>query len=221
MQLNINEKINVKDRIGPDCGYVEIRDGSNNLLVSQSNLITFAGRRWLMHKALDIQAPSPDPIDGYMFYFGLGSGGATLLNPLVAIPPTEADTNLASPLPINTTTPDVFTPGPIYTFTDSGRKKKITTVTFNDLISPVTTDGELAVQLQCVIDNSEAVYPTIGPVLPAPSPDGVVINEAGIFVSKKDVPGNFILFSRITFSSISKDLTINNRGLTINWHFLF
>lgn len=228
MIINAHDKISIKDRVSPDCGYVEILEkGTKNLLASQNNLITWAGRRWLMHRALNLQdtlVPGPgeiDPLQGYIFYFGLGSGGAIPPTSLTPIPPTSQDTALLNQLPIYPAFPFLNVESPPGTFQYAGltglegRFKKMTLADFSDVNTPVQLESELAVKLQCDVDNLECV------LSPAGANVTNYINEAGIFVSKKDDPLSFILFSRITFSTIAKDIVSNNRGFTINWHFLF
>jgi hypothetical protein len=224
LNLDINERFNIKDKVSPDCGYVDILEtGSNNLLVSQNNLITYSGRRWLMHKALNnlgsmsyTPGSEIDPLEGYMFYFGLGSGGTTIGNPLNSIAPAETDTDLAAAVPINDPKQDEQDGSPLYyTFAGGGYKKQISNIVFSDTNSSVTSDTELQVNLQCIVEDDEAVLPPTGTTY------GNNISEAGIFISEKTNPLSFILFSRITFSTSVKDLSSNKRGFTINWHFLF
>lgn len=212
----INEQINS----APFSGYVQIRDrDTGNLVADGHNLITFSGRRWLMHKALNIQdtlvpgVGEIDPLDGQIFYFGVGTGGATIGDPLTPIAPTDGDTNLAQSIAINDPGQDVVVGG-IYEFADTGRKKEITQVTFSDVNNPVTNENELAVELRTVIEDFEAIRNDDTTI-------GTNVNEASIFVSVPTAPDSFILFSRITFSTIRKDLTDNKRGFIVDWFFLF
>jgi len=106
-------------------GYLQIIDPlQGKVLFEGPNLVTVNGRTFFQHKATDTGIYANYRIS----HFAIGDGGTDPNNPLIPIPPTEADTTLYSPI----------------VFKEQSTLKPITALTH---VSPTQTLIELHVDL--------------------------------------------------------------------------
>ena len=188
-------------------GYVEIFERDENgekKLISQSNLIVYVGREWAAQRLVDANnalATAANTKDFGIYWLGLGTGASSDSDPYtIEIPETLADSDLSTAIGIHQT--DATNCADLQT--GWYMKHKITSVSF----SPDTdnSDKYLKTKLTTIIGEDDAID----------SPYNL-INEAGLYIASSGAgghAGNFYLFAKITFPSITKTDT---RELIIEW----
>ncbi len=170
-------------------------------IVKKDNLIVYDGREWLATKMFNLDNASiPSTKEQSIYWFGIGSGGAPEIDPLVPTVPEPADSDLNDSIMINV---DTVNYGDYRSYPDIGHyKKRFEAVDFQEDVN--YDNRQIIIQTTIVISGNDA--------------NGNVINEAGLFLAESDADeysGDFTLFSRITFSSILKT---DNRQLVFIWY---
>lgn len=170
--------------------------------VDDDNLIVYSGREWLGSAIFGVTNTNISAsYDERVYWLGVGRGGAPEGDPFSPTNPTNDDTGLSESVMINSD--DDNTCADYRDDPDSGYyKKKISEVEFEQDES--NDDAYLVVKATTTITGSDANDETI--------------NEAGLFSatsSEGGHDGNFTLFSRVTFPSISKD---SSRQLVFVWY---
>lgn len=182
-------------------GFVEIYevdDKDKKKLVGKKNLVTYSGREWLATKIFNTENIHIDSTAAeFICWFGLGTGGCPVGDPLNPTSPTNLDTDLDTECSMNATDPTYadFKSGAYY-------KHPLDSVIFEQ-----DTDNANA-YLIC------RVTVTIG----IDDANGNNINEAGLFICDDNTGGAvgpFHLFSRVTFPSIVKT---TDRQLIFVWY---
>ena len=188
-------------------GYVEIfekdEDG-NKKLISQSNLIVYVGREWVAQRIVNANnalAYANNTKDFSIYWLGLGTGASSDADPYtIEIPETLLDTDLENAIGISQTdaTNCADLQGGWY------MKHKIEAIEF--LPDTDNSDKYLKTKLTTVIGVDDAIDSPFN-----------LINEAGLYTASSGAgghSGDFYLFAKITFPSITKTDT---RELIIEW----
>lgn len=219
-----NQKRNMGDEISMGekrpRGFVEIFDKrsgerigfSDNVslpgldkITGKDNLIVYSGRTWLMQRALNQDLnPGTGDSQSYISWFGLGTGGATVGDPLNPVAPTPLDIDLDTPIIINSSDPLCANSGYLHPF-DSIVYEQDSSNDNQYLISKITT----------TIANVDA-----------DGPSGTTyydLSEAGLWISNTNNvslfdPNSLILFARVTFSTIRKH---SEREIVFIWSIYF
>jgi len=186
-------------------GYVEIyevdKDG-NKQLNGKCNLVVYQGREWIAQRLFAVNNASVTATthDQFISWFGVGSGGADVGDPLNPDAPENTETDLLSATLINSSDANCSDDGYYHPF-DSD------TIEFEQ---DVDTDSRwLKAKISVTLGTDDANLLDTGDSL---------INEAGLFLasSKADgFAGPFKLFARVTFASIVKD---SSRSLLFIWY---
>jgi len=210
-------EINIEERYGSEClfdsrtkkeiisrrpkGFVEvfeILENGEKKLVEKSNLIVYVGREALAQLLVDQDNTNvTSGKDERLYWLGLGSGGVDPSTPLIADPPTNQDTDLATEIPISATdsTCGDYHGGSYY-------KCPFDSVEF--LEDENNSDAWLVINITTTITTEYA--------------NGYEISEAGLFTAEQDTggySGNFTLFARVTFPSVAKT---SDRRLIFVWY---
>lgn len=192
-----------KNEKGPS-GYVEIYEideNSEKQLIGKNNLVVYLGREWLLSRAFNYQNVNITPDkDEYICWFGLGTGGCPVGDPLDPISPTNLDTDLDTPCGISQTDVNCaeFVVGWYY-------KHPLDSLTF--VQDPDNDNKWLLMSVTTTISAADAV--------------GFNLSEAGLFTAQSDAggyAGPFSLFARITFPTIVKT---SARQLVFVWYIYF
>lgn len=207
-------------------GYVEVydvdgnidltKDNINNVLedskylgkylaeepkVKKGNLIVFDGREWLITTVFgvdnsNIEAKSDDKV----YWVGFGSGGAPEEDPFSPTSPNQDDSDLNTSVMINET--DVEYGDYRTTPTEGYYKKLLSQVQYEQ--DELNSDRYLIGKVTITLTSADA--------------NGTLLNEAGLFMASSNTPGydgDFYLFSRVTFPSVSKT---ESRQLVFIWY---
>lgn len=192
-----NKSMNHKER---PAGYVEIYD-EDKQLIGKSNLVVYSGREVVASRMLNIQNPyiTPTP-DEFICWFGIGSGGCPVGDPLNPISPSNTDIDLTSPVGINASdaTCADFHDGYYY-------KHPLEAVNYEQ-------DAE---------NDNAYLIAKITITLSIYDANGNNLSEAGLYTAASDAggySGNFTLYARITFPTIVKT---SSRQLTFIWYLFY
>ena len=179
----------------------EVLESGLKKLVQKSNLVVYTGRELLVEKIIneEITGISSDK-DEFLCWFGLGSGGVDVEDPLEPLRHTNSDTDLASEVPFNSidTTCGDYHDGSYYKHP------------FDSIVTEVdpANDNKLLIhKITTTIGSSDAI--------------DYQISEAGLFTALSGdggYSGNFTLFARVTFPTIVKTIT---RRLIFIWYVYF
>lgn len=249
--LTFKDKNNVKDKmvqgsasaIKPVRGRVQIhaRDIGNGkklyLVEDTSNLIVYRGRHWLMQRAFgqdfdanqsDVApAGSRDWKDRYVRWFAIGTGGASIADPLTAESPSLDDCALTTHVDIGGTSYMETTDGN-YQFKafDSGYPKFIIDGDVPAAGESLCTDASAQDPVDLGTYYADNFLVSIMQItLAADEGNGTGyqdLSEAGLFCSESG--GTFAtisdlnIFARVTFSTIRKT---SSRELVITWYVYF
>ena len=213
--------IKIEDRYGEEClvdrtnigsrtelhgnrkpqGYVEIyeidKDGKKQL-VGKSNLVVYLGREWLGTRIFNTANAMITPLPAeWICWFGIGTGGAPVGDPLNPTSPTNLDTDLDTEVGFNSTDP-----------------------TYGDFRSGIYYKHPFdSVAFEEDADNSNSylicrIIATIG----IDDGNGNNISEAALFTAASDAggyAGPYNMFARVTFPSIVKT---TDRQLIFVWY---
>ena len=212
-------EVNITDNIGEclgDClngncslerkpsGYVEIhektKDGQTKL-VGKSNLVLYSGREHLTQKIFNVaNTEIPQALSEYIYWFGAGSGGVVESSPFVPIYPVNSDIGLNTDIVIN---PGDASCGDLR---DGGYYKH----RFDSVIYQQDESNDsryLVAVIQITLDEQDC--------------NDQVLSEAGLFTAASSAAGysgNFNIFARVTFPSLSKD---SSRVFVFSWFLYF
>lgn len=181
-------------------GYVEIYD-ENKQLIGKSNIVVYTGREVVTSRMFNIQNPNITPTPSeFICWFGIGTGGCPVGDPLNPISPSNTDTDLETPVGINASdaTYADFHDGYYY-------KHPIDSVEFDrdDENDNAYLIAKISVTLSIYDGNDNN------------------LSEAGLFTAASDAggyAGNFTLYARITFPTVVKT---SSRQLTFIWYTFF
>lgn len=214
-------KIVAKDKYGESClqdrlnqmeksdrrpkGYVEIyevsEDGKDKL-IGKSNLVLYQGREWLISRAFNVVNGSITPLPTeFIYWVGLGDGGCYGYDPLTPIPPTNLDTELNNPIPINLTNS---------AYADFVTGEGYYKMPYEDLEyeeDPDNDDKFLVAKVTINVGVDDA--------------NGYALSEAGLYTAASTsggYAGPFNLYAKVTFSSVVKTST---RQLIFVWYLYF
>ncbi len=179
----------------------EIKDNKRKLL-TRNNLIVSAGREWAASRILNMQniniTSTPNE---FLCWFGVGSGGCLLEDPLNPISPTNADTDLKNKVVMHESN---FSYGD-YVSGEGYYKKQF------DNIEYIQDQYNDNAQLICLVTNS----------LTQDDANDNIINEAALYTgisSLSGYGGPFTLYAKITFQTIIKKPNMN---LIFAWYLFF
>ena len=186
--------------------YEKTEDGELKL-VRKSNLVVYQGREIIAMRLVGVNnAFITASEDDAIYWLGLGSGGATVGDPLTPIPPTNLDTDLDTEVPLHETDTVNCTD-----YRNSAyNKHALDSVVFEQ---DASNDSKyLIAKITTTIGTDDALNNVGG--------SDYSINEAGLFASDSDTAGigntgPFSLFARVTFPSIVKT---NTRELIFVWY---
>lgn len=214
-------KIISKDRYGESClqdkvfgndknerkpkGYVEVyevSDEGNEKLIGKSNLVLYQGREWLISRAFNAVNGSitPQPTE-FIYWVGLGDGGCYGYDPLTPIPPTNLDTELNHPIPINPTNS---------AYADFVSGEGYYKMPYDSLTFEQDSDNDNKYLIG-------RVTITVG----INDGNGYALSEAGLYTAASSTggyAGPFNLYAKVTFSSVVKTST---RQLIFVWYLYF
>lgn len=184
-------------------GYVEIYEMTpegEKKLIGKSNLVLYTGREWITQRVFNVKNTyiTSSPGDA-VYWFGVGDGGAPVLDPLTPTAPTNTDTGLGNDVVISTDSTNAdyrITPVAGY------YKKPIYSVEYQ----------------QDVYNNNSYLIAKVTMILDSGDSNGYNISEAGLFASPSSAGGDtgpFTCYARVTFPSIVKTTA---RILTIIWY---
>ena len=221
MNSPITTEIKINDRYGEMClqdsvagssmvgdrkpkGYVEIFDVKPNgdkQLVGKHNLVVYQGREWIAERVFNLDNVSVNTAPAqFINWFGIGSGGTPVGDPLNPITPVSTDSMLTTEVPFNDTDA---------TYADLREsdyyKHPFDAVEFEQ--DSNNDDSWLIVKVTTTVSTLDS--------------NGYNLNEAGLFVSTSEAggfAGPFNLFSKVTFPTIVKDST---RQLMFMWYLYF
>jgi hypothetical protein len=181
-------------------GFVEIYettpDGTKKL-IEKSNLVLYTGREWIAERIFNTNNThvTSSPGDA-IYWYGVGDGGAPILDPLTPTAPTNTDTGLGNDVPISTDSTNAdFRISTYY-------KKPIYSVEFQ----------------QDTYNNNTYLIAKATLILESGDSNGYNISEAGLFASPSSAGGDagpFTCYARVTFPSIVKSV---GRILTFIWY---
>lgn len=191
------------DNRGPK-GYVEIYevlpDGSKKLL-GRPNLVLYLGREWIAQRLFNSNntAVTSSPGD-FIYWVGLGDGGAPAGDPFVPTAPTNTDTGLGNDVMINATdgTNGDYRLTPVAGY----YKQPIDSIEFEQ--DENNSNKYLIVKVTITVGLNNA--------------NGYNISEAGLFTaptSSGGETGPFTCYARTTFSTLEKT---SSRLLTFIWY---
>ena len=201
----------ISSRVQPR-GYVEIYEtdesGEDRQLVGKSNLVVYQGREWIATKIMGLENTNlgKDERTYSIYWFGLGSGGTEVNDPINAISPTNQDTNMYSSIGLRAeqdgTLGDYKTTG-----LPPGEDPGFFKVVFDSVEFEQDTDNDNKYLILKITTNIGVDYA-----------NGKNISEAGLFTSSTpdaEHTGPFALFSRVTFPTIIKS---ESRQLVFVWY---
>ncbi|MCK9556221.1 hypothetical protein M0R36_10485 [bacterium] len=180
---------------GPGSGWLEIYNKSNSQLLFKSNKIVYDGREIFAQRVFgeDRVLGSGDK-DLFLRYMSVGTGGTDPGDPNLPLDPDLEDHGLNTEIVIDVTDPDC---------TPDGRKKKFLSVEY----------------LQDMNNNNRNLIAKATMVIGRTQCNGLSLNEAGLWFTDNATPAlatRFVLASRITFPSITKNDTLE---LVLAWYY--
>lgn len=169
--------------------------------IKKGNLIVFSGREWMITSVFgvensNIESKSTDKV----YWVGFGSGGAPEEDPFAPSSPSQDDTDLSASVMINETEAEY---GDYRNSPTPGYYKK--------LLSQVQYE-------QDELNDDKYLIGKVTITLTSADANDSLLNEAGLFLASSNTPGydgDFHLFSRVTFPSISKT---ESRQLVFIWY---
>lgn len=181
----------------------EVDENDNEKLLSKSNLVVYSGREVIAQRLFNkSNALTSATENEFICWFGIGSGGTNVGDPLTPSPPVATDLDLAISAPISNIDPscgDKRADGYWY-------KKPIDTIEFEQDV--YNSNAWLIVKTVSRVSLADAIDQHI--------------SEAGLFTSEDgnlpDHPGPFHLFSKVTFPTVVKTST---RQLLFIWYIYF
>lgn len=210
----------VKDKYGDKClkdsmcpvsgcrkpeGYVEIyevdKKTGKRKLVGKQNLVVYIGREYVASRIVNQENDNITPDeDEFLGWFGVGTGGAPLGDPLNPNAPISTDTSLSTEVSIHDTDTDCgdFRSGAYY-------KHPFDSIEFEQ-----DTDN-----------NSQWLIVKITMTLGDDDANGNNLNEAAIYTADSNAgehTGPFNMFSLITYPTLVKDAT---RQIIFIWYLYF
>jgi hypothetical protein len=183
----ILENLNQRDKI---IGIVEIYTDKDGFIERGNNLVVYNGREFAASKTFDLG----NYTDWKITHFGVGNGGTSSSSSTIKIGPNDNDTDLYSPLTLNSSDS---------TYLRNGILKPINSKT---LILDQNTNHYTTVEniLRIVVANE--------PDLKSP----VKINEAALFYTNSN--GDWRIFSHYTTTD---KILEENESITFKWYILF
>ena len=182
----ILENLEQRDKI---VGLVEIFKNNSEFIERGKNLVVFDGREFATSKVFNIG----NYVNWNITHFGIGNGG-TSSDGTTKVGPSDDDTDLYSPLTLNSS--------------DSSYLR-------NGILKPINSQ-------ELILDEGTGKYTTVLNTLTinvADEPDliaPVKINEVGLFFT--DENGNWKLFSHYTTTD---KILEENESITFKWYILF
>lgn len=188
-------------------GFVEIfemEDGGKKQLLGKHNLVLYQGREWLVCRAFaTLNLNIPTTPNEFISWFGVGTGGCPIGDPLNPTSPTNIDIELANPAMLDATN---ITFGDYRTTPEAGYYKMLfDSIEFEQ--DPDNSNAWLIGKIVSTLSISEA--------------NGKNLNEAGLYTSESNngsYNGPFHLYARITFPTIVKS---SERQLIFIWYIYF
>lgn len=194
--------LNYNDR-GPK-GYVEIYEilpGGEKKLIGRPNLVLYSGREWIAERIFNVNNSDTTSAPGdFIYWVGLGDGGAPAGDPLNPIAPTSTDDGLNNDIMINAS--------------DSTNADYRTTPVAGYYKQPI--DG--VTFLQDINNNNRYLIVRVTITVGADNANGYNLSEAGLFAGSSrsgGTTGPFTCYARTTFPSIVKT---SSRLLTFIWY---
>jgi len=180
-------------------GYVQIfehnkRTNCFKLLNGGNNHIVYTGREWLPQRVFNVNRdPAIHANEWSVYWFGLGTGGATMDDPFNPLEVQLTDEELVNPIVIDASNP---------TYADGGKKAPFDDVQI--LQDPDENNKYLLAQIDITITAAT----------------GDKVNECGLYISESHEPTatTFVLFARYTFSTV--ELT-DDRDILFRWKVWF
>ncbi len=184
----------------PD-GFVEIYEvdeKGEKKLIGKSNLVVYAGREYIASRIFNQENVNINPDeDEFVSWFGVGTGGAPLGDPLNPTAPVSTDTSLSTEAVIHSSdTNCADLRGSDY------YKHPFDSIEFQQ-------DGA---------NNNQWLIVKVTTTLGADDANGNNVNEAALFTSDSIAGGHggpFNLFSLVTFPTIVKD---SSRQIVFLWY---
>lgn len=200
----INNKNSNREKPAGFVEIFEIDKDNQKQLIGKHNLVVYQGREWLLSKAFGTPNINISPAyDEFICWFGAGTGGCPIGDPINPTSPTTFDTDLDTPVMLNAT--DVTFAD--YRLTpDEGYYK----TPFDSLTFQQDSDNYNSWLIMKV-----SVTLTVG------DGNGFNLNEAGLYTAASSAAlytGPFNLYARITFPSIVKT---SSRQLLFVWYVYF
>lgn len=180
---------------GPGSGWLEIYNNNNSELLFKSNKIVYDGREIFAQRVFgENRVTGSGDKDLFLRYMTVGTGGCDPGDPNLPLDPDLEDHGLDTEIVIDLADPDCI---------PDGKKKKFASVEF----------------LQDINNNNRYVIAKATVVIGRTQCNGQSLNEAGLWFSDNSNPAaatRFVLASRITFPSITKNDTLE---LVLAWYY--
>lgn len=195
--------VNYRNNRGPK-GFVkiyEILPDGNKKLIGRPNLVLNIGREWIAERLFSVNNSdtTASPND-FIYWVGLGDGGAPAADPLTPTAPTNTDTGLNNDIMINATdsTNADYRVSPVTGY----YKQPLDSVEFEQ--DSNNNNAYLIVKVTITVGSDNG--------------NGYNISEAGLFTASSRSGGEsgpFTCYARTTFPSIVKT---SDRILTFIWY---
>jgi len=184
-------------------GFVEIYETTpegTKKLIGKSNLVLYTGREFVAQSIFGVNNTHVTSAPGdAIYWFGVGDGGAPVLDPLTPTAPTNTDNDLGNSVLISTDSTNAdYRIVPVAGY----YKKPIYSVEFQ----------------QDVYNNNSYLIAKATLILESGDSNGYNISEAGLFASPSSAGGDagpFTCYARVTFPTIVKSV---GRILTFIWY---
>ncbi len=214
----------------------DLGEGKKLYLVEDtSNLIVYRGRSWLMQRAFAQDQPNDVPSGSrawssrWIRWFGIGEGGASVGDPLIAEPPGLDNCQLVTPGTLGTTNPGVIeTTDGSHQFVsfDSGYPKFTVDTEVPAIGETLCTDSSATDPFDLANhDGDEFLVGVMQMTLTSGMANGTGyqdLSEAGLFCSDTGTTfadiDDLNIFARVSFSTIRKT---SSRELIFTWYIYF